>query len=110
MEQRGLHSRFAMPAVIAAILAVVVVAVELTRLVAGPSPEPQKAAEEYGEWLARPEELASASANRIARSLRLNAQAMLLGKAVYQKSCAQCHGEKLKGRSDLHTPELTDSD
>jgi cytochrome c oxidase cbb3-type subunit III len=110
MTNTSFNSRFALPAIIAGILAVVVIAVELTRLAAGPSPEPQKATEEYGEWLARPAELANVSSNRIARSLRLNAQAMVLGKAVYQKNCAQCHGDDLKGRNDLHTPDLTDAD
>src|SRR5437870_5585509 len=66
--------------------------------------------EEYGEFLAKPEELATPSANRIARSLRLNAQAMSLGKRVYEKNCAECHGADLKGLSDRHTPDLTDAE
>jgi cytochrome c oxidase cbb3-type subunit III len=66
--------------------------------------------EEYGEFMARPKELASVPANDIAKSIRLNAGAMLLGKKVYDKSCAACHGADLKGSSDLHTPDLTDAD
>jgi cytochrome c oxidase cbb3-type subunit 3 len=65
---------------------------------------------EYGEWLAKPEELATASANRIARSLRLNAQAMTLGRKVYDQHCAACHGADLKGIRDQHTPDLTDAE
>ncbi len=66
--------------------------------------------EEYGEFLARPKELASVPANDIAKSIRLNAGAMLLGKKVYDKNCAACHGGDLKGSSELHTPDLTDAD
>jgi cbb3-type cytochrome c oxidase subunit III len=66
--------------------------------------------EEYGEFLARPKELASASVNDIAKSIRLNAGARLLGKKVYDKNCAACHGADLKGSAELHTPDLTDAD
>jgi cbb3-type cytochrome c oxidase subunit III len=66
--------------------------------------------EEYGEFLARPKELASAPVNDIAKSIRLNAGARLLGKKVYDKNCAACHGADLKGSAEQHTPDLTDAD
>jgi cbb3-type cytochrome c oxidase subunit III len=66
--------------------------------------------EEYGEFLAKPEELASYSANRIGRSLRLRAQALKLGQKVYDQHCASCHGADLKGIAEQHTPDLTDAD
>ena len=71
---------------------------------------PHEPEEEYGEWLASPQELATVPVNRIARSLRLNAQAMALGRKVYDASCAQCHGADLKGLPDQHTPDLTDAE
>ena len=71
---------------------------------------PRELDEEFGEWLARPGELAAPSANRIARSLRLNAQAMMLGRKVYENHCADCHGADLKGLRDQHTPDLTDAE
>ena len=71
---------------------------------------PRELDEEFGEWLARPGELAAPSANRIARSLRLNAQAMMLGRKVYENHCAECHGADLKGLRDQHTPDLTDAE
>jgi len=71
---------------------------------------PRELDEEFGEWLARPGELATPSANRIARSLRLNAQAMMLGRKVYENHCADCHGADLKGLRDQHTPDLTDAE
>src|SRR6266446_4879799 len=74
------------------------------------SAAPHEPEEEYGEHLARPEELATVSVNRIARSLRLNAQAMTLGKKVYARSCAECHGADLKGVPEQHTPDLTDAE
>ncbi len=74
------------------------------------SAAPHEPEEEYGEHLARPEELATVSVNRIARSLRLNAQAMTLGKKVYARSCAECHGADLKGIPEKHTPDLTDAE
>src|SRR3954468_7154089 len=70
--------------------------------------EPKDPTEEYGEWLAAPEELATVDVNRIARSIRLNGQAMRLGKTVYEEHCAACHGPDLKGLADQHTPDLTD--
>jgi cytochrome c oxidase cbb3-type subunit III len=72
-----------------------------------PLPEPE---EEYGEFLARPEELASVAVNDIVKSLRLTGGAMSLGKKVYDKNCAICHGADLKGIPDQHTPDLTDAD
>jgi cytochrome c oxidase cbb3-type subunit III len=71
---------------------------------------PREPDEEFGEWLARPGELATVSANRIARSLRLNAQAMMLGRKVYDDHCADCHGADLKGVANQHTPDLTDAE
>jgi cytochrome c oxidase cbb3-type subunit 3 len=71
---------------------------------------PRELDEEFGEWLARPGELTAPSANRIARSLRLNAQAMMLGRKVYDNHCADCHGADLKGIPDRHTPDLTDAE
>jgi cytochrome c oxidase cbb3-type subunit III len=65
--------------------------------------------EEYGEYLASPAELASTPVNEIVKSLRLNAQAMKLGEAVFEKNCAQCHGADLKGLAGQHTPDLTDN-
>ena len=72
-----------------------------------PATEPE---EEYGEFLARPGELGSFAVNDIFKSLRLTAGAMSLGKKVYEKSCAMCHGADLKGIPDQHTPDLTDAE
>jgi cytochrome c oxidase cbb3-type subunit III len=72
-----------------------------------PSPPPE---EEYGELLARPQELASAAINDIVKSIRLNATAMTLGRSVYDKNCAACHGADLKGIPDRHAPDLTDAE
>ncbi len=66
--------------------------------------------EEYGEFLARPGELSSVPVNDIARSLRLNGSAMLLGRKVYAQHCAGCHGADLKGIPGQHTPDLTDGE
>jgi cytochrome c oxidase cbb3-type subunit 3 len=66
--------------------------------------------EDYGEFTARPEELASVAINDIVKSLRLNKTAMVLGRSVYEKSCASCHGADLKGVADQHTPDLTDAE
>ena len=68
------------------------------------------AEDEYGEFLARPTELASVPTNEIVKSTRLNAGAMVLGKNVYDKNCAACHGEDLKGKAEAHAPDLTDND
>ena len=64
--------------------------------------------EEYGEFVAAPEELATASVNEIVKSIRLNGQATRLGEAVYARHCAQCHGLDLKGLPGRHVPDLTD--
>jgi mono/diheme cytochrome c family protein len=66
--------------------------------------------EEYGEFLARPEELASVAVNDIVKSIRMNGTATALGKKVYDKNCAGCHGADLKGVADQHTPDLTDAE
>jgi len=72
-----------------------------------PASEPE---EEYGEFLARPEELGSVPVNDIFKSLRLTGGAMSLGKKVYEKNCASCHGADLRGIPDEHTPDLTDAE
>jgi cytochrome c oxidase cbb3-type subunit 3 len=66
--------------------------------------------EEYGEFLARPSELASVPVNDIIRSIRMNGGAMSLGKKVYATACASCHGADLRGLPDQHTPDLTDGE
>jgi cytochrome c oxidase cbb3-type subunit 3 len=66
--------------------------------------------EEYGEFLARPADLAFVPINDIVRSLRLNAGAMALGRKVYDRACASCHGADLKGLPAQHTPDLTDGE
>ncbi len=66
--------------------------------------------DEYGEFLAKPEELANVPANDIIKSLRLTAGAMVLGGNVYAKNCAACHGEDMKGSQAAHAPDLTDDD
>jgi cytochrome c oxidase cbb3-type subunit 3 len=76
---------------------------------AAPEPAPGEE-DDYGEFTARPEELASVATNDIVKSLRLNKTAMKLGRAVYDKSCASCHGADLKGLRDQHTPDLTDAE
>jgi cbb3-type cytochrome c oxidase subunit III len=74
------------------------------------APEPASLDEDYGEYTARPEELASVATNDILKSLRLSKTAMVLGREVYDKSCASCHGANLKGIPDQHTPDLTDAE
>ena len=102
MKQFVLRSRFVMAAATgAAALAAVALA--------EPS-APHDPTDDYGEFFARPEELAGASVNRIARSLRLNRQAMVLGRKVYDEHCASCHGDDLKGIPEQHTPDLTDAE
>jgi len=76
---------------------------------AAPEPAPNLD-EDYGEYTARPEELASVATNDIVKSLRINKIAMQLGQAVYDRSCASCHGADLKGLPDQHTPDLTDAE
>src|SRR5262245_9636981 len=72
--------------------------------------EPADLEEDYGEFTARPEELASVAINDIVKSLRLNKTAMVLGRTIYEKTCASCHGANLKGIPDQHTPDLTDAE
>jgi mono/diheme cytochrome c family protein len=72
--------------------------------------QPQEEEEEYGEFLARPEELGTVAVNDIVKSIRMNGSAMLQGKKVYEKHCASCHGPDLKGLRDHHTPDLTDAE
>ncbi len=48
--------------------------------------------------------------NDIVKSIRMNGTAMTLGRKVYDKACAACHGADLKGLPDRHTPDLTDAD
>jgi len=64
---------------------------------------------EYGEFVAKPDELASVPVNDIVKSIRLNAIAMMVGKEVYGKQCAGCHGADLKGSKAQHAPDLTDA-
>jgi len=74
------------------------------------APQPAALEEDYGEYTARPEELASVATNYILKSLRLSKTAMVIGRQVYDKSCASCHGADLKGTPDQHTPDLTDAE
>jgi len=74
------------------------------------APEPAPLEDDYGEYTARPEELASIATNDILKSLRLSKTAMVLGREVYDKSCASCHGADLKGIPNQHTPDLTDAE
>jgi cbb3-type cytochrome c oxidase subunit III len=74
------------------------------------APQPAPLDEDYGEYTARPEELASVATNDILKSLRLSKTAMVVGREVYDKSCASCHGADLKGVPDQHTPDLTDAE
>ena len=94
--------RFVLPAIVGASLLAVVASAQ--------QPAPREPEEEYGEWLARPAELATVPTDRIPRSLRLNGQAMLLGQQVFAQHCAGCHGADLKGLREQHTPDLTDAE
>jgi cytochrome c oxidase cbb3-type subunit III len=95
-------SRFVLPAAVGASL--------LAAVASAQQPAPREPEEEYGEWLARPAELAAVPVDRIPRSLRLNGQAMLLGQKVFAQHCAGCHGTDLKGLPEQHTPDLTDAE
>jgi cbb3-type cytochrome c oxidase subunit III len=66
--------------------------------------------DEYGEFIAKPDELVPVAADDIVKSIRLNAIAMVVGKGVYDKNCASCHGADLKGSKEAHAPDLTDDD
>jgi hypothetical protein len=70
-----LRSAFRLHALLAAATIAFGAGIAAAQQAAGTEPE-----EEYGEFLARPAELVSVPINDIARSLRLNAGAMLLGK------------------------------
>ena len=70
------------------------------------SPEP----EEYGEFLARQEELLPIPINEIVKSTRLSATATVIGRGVYEKNCAACHGPDMKGDPVQHAPDLTDAE
>jgi cytochrome c oxidase cbb3-type subunit 3 len=91
-------------------IALVAFGIGATANVALPQPAAPLEEEEYGEFLARPEELATVAVNDIVKSIRMNATAMTLGRKVYDKACAACHGADLKGLPDRHTPDLTDAD
>ncbi len=68
------------------------------------------AEDEFGEFLAHADELVNVPTNEIAQSIRLNAQATVLGRNVYDKNCASCHGADMKGSKEAHAPDLTDDD
>jgi len=72
--------------------------------------DPPTPPEEYGEFLARPEELAAVPVNDIVKSTRLNTTAVRFGREVYARVCASCHGEDMKGLKEHNTPDLTDAD
>jgi cytochrome c oxidase cbb3-type subunit 3 len=95
-------SRFVLSAAVGASL--------LAAVASARQPAPHEPEEEYGEWLARPAELATVPVDRIPRSLRLNGQAMMLGQQVFAQHCAGCHGADLKGLPEQHTPDLTDAE
>jgi cytochrome c oxidase cbb3-type subunit III len=82
----------------------------LAAVASAQQPAPREPEEEYGEWLARPAELATVPVDSIPRSLRLNGQAMALGQRVFAQHCAGCHGADLKGLREQHTPDLTDGE
>ena len=80
----------------------------------GPPDAAEKAAagappEEYGEFLARPGELATIQTNDIMKSLRLSSTAKTVGMDVYKRACESCHGADLKGLREHGTPDLTDT-
>jgi cytochrome c oxidase cbb3-type subunit 3 len=78
---------------------------EATQSEGTPPPE----GEEYGEFLARPAELAAVPTNEIMKSLRLSSSAKTVGMEVYNRSCSSCHGADLKGSREQGTPDLTDT-
>jgi cytochrome c oxidase cbb3-type subunit 3 len=73
------------------------------------SEAPPPEGEEYGEFLARPAELAAVPTNDIMKSLRLSSSAKTFGMEVYNRACASCHGADLKGSREQGTPDLTDA-
>jgi hypothetical protein len=62
----------------------IVSAVAVAKNTAAPQSAAPAIEEEYGEFLARPKELASVPVNDIVKSMRLNAGAMTFGKKVYE--------------------------
>jgi cytochrome c oxidase cbb3-type subunit III len=102
--------RLSLPVSHVASLALIAFSIGVTANSALPQPSQPQEEEEYGEFLARPEELASVPVNDIVKSIRLNGTAMAQGKRVYEKHCAVCHGADLRGLPDQHTPDLTDAD
>ena len=66
--------------------------------------------DDYGEFIAKADELVSIPTNDIVKSIRLNAIATALGRIVYDKNCAACHGADMKGSKTAHAPDLTDDD
>jgi cbb3-type cytochrome c oxidase subunit III len=113
-QQRGGHSAFSRERGRRwRVLAIALGTLGIAATVNSASPQathPLEEEEEYGEFLARHEELASAPVNDIVKSIRMNGSAMLLGKKVYDKACASCHGADLKGAPGTHAPDLTDAD
>jgi cytochrome c oxidase cbb3-type subunit 3 len=75
-----------------------------------PLSEATSLTEEFGEFVAKPEELIPVPVNDIVKSIRMNAIAMLTGEKIYQAQCSACHGEDLKGSKAAHAPDLTDDD
>jgi cytochrome c oxidase cbb3-type subunit III len=76
---------------------------------AAAQPELAPNGEEYGEFIARPAELAQIATNEIMKSLRLSSTAKMVGMEVYNRACASCHGADLKGSREQGTPDLTDT-
>ena len=70
------------------------------------SPEP----DEYGEFLARNDELLPIPINEIVKSTRQSATATVIGRQVYDKNCAACHGADMKGDPAQQAPDLTDAE
>src|SRR5712691_2789749 len=66
--------------------------------------------EDYGEFVARAEELVAVPTNDIVKSIRLSAIATNIGRTAHAKNCASCHGEHLKGSAAAHAPDLTDAE
>src|SRR5581483_1637109 len=98
-----IHGRSCRMAAIAALALCMLVCCPQAQTRAAPagaaSTEPE---EEPAEWLAKPEELATVPVNDIVKSIRLNGQAQKLGREVYDKNCASCHGADLKGSAEMH--------
>src|SRR5712691_2413621 len=91
------------------IAALAIAACNQAAITASAPPQTSAFPEDYGEFYARPEELASVPANAIAKSMRMNVTAMGLGLQVYNKNCALCHGEELDGMLASYAPDPTDA-